>query len=76
MNISLEKVCVMASLNPCRVYGFADRKGSIRIGKDADFAIIDKDFNCLYTYREGRKIYDHTIDTDLYNHETEKNRID
>ena len=76
MHMPLEKVCVMASLNPCRVYGFADRKGSLRIGKDADFAVIDKDFNCLYTYREGRKIYDHTIDTDLFDHETEKLKID
>ena len=76
MHIPLEKVCVMASLNPCKVYGFADKKGSLRIGKDADFAVIDKDFNCLYTYREGKKIYDHTIDIDLYNHEIEKKRID
>ena len=75
MNIPLEKVCIMASLNPCKVYGFADRKGSLRIGKDADFAIIDKDFNCLYTYREGRKIYDHETDKDLANPETEKLRI-
>ena len=67
LKLPLEKVCVMASLNPCRVYGFADRKGSLRIGKDADFAVIDKDFNCLYTYREGKKIYDHKIDTDLLN---------
>ena len=75
MHMPLEKVCVMSSLNPCEVYGFADRKGSLRSGKDADFAIIDKDFNCLYTYREGKKIYDHTTDTDLYNHEAEKQRI-
>lgn len=65
MHLPLEKVCVMASLNPCEVYGFADRKGSLRIGKDADFAVIDKDFNCLYTYREGKKIFDHRTDTDL-----------
>ena len=75
MHMPLEKVCVMASLNPCKVYGFADKKGSLRIGKDADFAVIDKDFNCLYTYREGKKIYDHTIDTDIYDHEVDKQRI-
>ncbi|MBO7677959.1 MAG: amidohydrolase family protein, partial [Erysipelotrichaceae bacterium] len=75
MHMPLEKVCVMASLNPCKVYGFADKKGSLRIGKDADFAVIDKDFNCLYTYREGKKIYDHTVDTDIYDHEVDKQRI-
>ncbi len=75
MHIPLEKVCIMASLNPCKVYGFADRKGSLRIGKDADFAIIDRDFKCLYTYREGRKVYDHRTDTDLANPLAAEERI-
>ena len=68
LGLPLETVCRMASLNPCQVYGFGDRKGSLRIGKDADFAVIDDDFNCLYTYREGRLVYDYQKDTDLYNH--------
>lgn len=75
MNMLLEKVCVMASLNPCRVYGFADKKGSLRIGKDADFAVINQDFNCLYTYREGKKIYDHETDADLHNPKIDSQRI-
>ena len=65
MGYSLVTVSRMASLNPNRVYGFADRKGSLTIGKDADFVVIDDDFKCLYTYREGKKIYDHKIDTSL-----------
>ena len=65
LGLPLEKVCAMASLNPAEVYGFADRKGSLRVGKDADFAVIDDDFNCLYTFREGKKIYDHEKDIDL-----------
>ena len=77
LHLPLETVSRMASFNPAKVYGFADRKGSIAIGKDADFAVIDDDFNCLYTYREGKKIFDHTVDTDLLNHETlNKCRID
>ena len=75
MNIPLEKVCIMASLNPCKVYGFADCKGSLRIGKDVDFAVIDKDFNCLYTYREGRKVYDHERDKDLENPLAAEDRV-
>ncbi len=75
MGIPLEKVCVMASLNPAEVYGFTDHKGSLRVGKDADFAVIDKDFNCLYTYREGRKIFDHETDGDLLNPDAESYRI-
>ena len=75
LHIPLEKVCVMASLNPAEVYGFADRKGSLRIGKDADFAVIDKDFNCLYPYREGKKIYDYKTEGDLANPNAYKDLI-
>ena len=75
LHIPLEKVCVLASLNPAEVYGFADRKGSLRIGKDADFAVIDKDFNCLYTYREGKKIYDYKTEGDLANPNAYKDLI-
>lgn len=69
MGLPLEKVSMMASLNPCQVYGMGDRKGSLRIGKDADFTVIDKDFNCLYTFNEGRCVYDHKRDTNLLNQE-------
>lgn len=69
MELPLETVCRMASLNPATVYGFGDKKGSLRVGKDADFAVIDDDFNCICTYREGRKVYDCSVDTDLLNHE-------
>ena len=72
MGYPIEVVSQMASLNPCLVYGFADRKGSIRIGKDADIAVIDEDFNCLYTYREGKLVFDYEKDTDLDCEETLK----
>lgn len=69
MSYSLEEVCIMSSLNPAQVYGWGDKKGSLKVGKDADFAIVDSDFNCLYTYREGRKVYDYQVDTNLKNME-------
>ena len=69
LHLPLELVSRMASLNPCRVYGFADKKGSLRIGKDADFTVIDDDFNVYETYREGKKVYDCKEDMDLLNHE-------
>jgi N-acetylglucosamine-6-phosphate deacetylase len=59
----------MASLNPCRKYGFDGKKGSLRKGKDADFVIIDDNYGVIETYSEGRKIYDSAVDTDLVNHE-------
>ncbi|MBR3351810.1 MAG: N-acetylglucosamine-6-phosphate deacetylase [Erysipelotrichaceae bacterium] len=65
----LEEVVKMSSLNPARKYGFGDVKGSIAVGKDADFVVIDDDYNALYTYCEGRKVYDRSVDTDLFNKE-------
>ena len=65
----LEEVVKMSSLNPARKYGFGDVKGSIAVGKDADFVVIDDDYNALYTYSEGRKVYDRNVDTDLFNKE-------
>jgi N-acetylglucosamine-6-phosphate deacetylase len=59
----------LCSLNPCKKYGFGDKKGSLAVGKDADFAVISDDFDVLYTYSEGRKIYDRDIDKDIFDRE-------
>jgi len=67
VSIPLETVVRMASLNPAICYGVADTKGSIKVGKDADFVVIDEDFNALQTYSEGRKVYDHEVDHDPFN---------
>lgn len=67
LHIPLETIVKMASLNPCKLYGFDDCKGSLTIGKDADFVIINDDFHALYTYANGRKIYDYSIDQDIFN---------
>ena len=75
LNIDLKDVCVMASLNPARVYNFSDHKGSISIGKDADIVVIDDEFNCLYTYREGKLVYDHEKDIDLHDPDSDSMRI-
>lgn len=73
LNIPLEQVILMSSLNPCHVYGVADRKGSLLNGKDADFVVIDENYQVLYTYREGRKIYDYEVDNNIFNQEFLKN---
>ena len=69
LGIPLEEVVKMSSLNPARKYGFGDTKGSIAIGKDADYAVIDDDYNCLYTYCKGREVFDYLKDTELFNKE-------
>lgn len=68
LQLPMEKAIQMASLNPARVYGVADHKGSLKIGKDADFTVITDNYEASFTYSEGRKIYDHFIDIDLFNH--------
>lgn len=72
MGMDIMDVSRMASLNPAQCYGFADHKGSIRIGKDADFAVLDDNFDCLMTFRQGRCVYDHNADKELINPESYK----
>ena len=64
----LEDVWPLCSYNACKKYGFADKKGSIEAGKDADFIVISNDFEVMYTYSEGRLVFDHNVDKDIFNH--------
>ena len=41
------------TLNPANCLGIADRKGSIRVGKDADLVVLDKNYAVLQTYCMG-----------------------
>ncbi len=66
LNMDLVDVCRMSSFNPARKYGLVS-KGEIHEGKDADFVVIDENFNALYTYVEGRKVFDYTEDKIPFN---------
>jgi len=55
--LPIYKAVNMASLNPAKAIGIADRKGSIECGKDADFCIADDDFQVSRTILRGRTIY-------------------
>ena len=57
LNTSLEDTIDFATKNPAKNLGIFDKKGSIKEGKDADFAIIDKDFNVYMAVSEGHIIY-------------------
>jgi dihydroorotase (multifunctional complex type) len=39
--LSVERIVELASTAPARLLGWADRKGSIRVGGDADFVVVD-----------------------------------
>lgn len=67
LNIPLEEVIKMSSLNPCVYYGFGDRKGSITLGKDADFVVIDQDYHAQATFVEGKKVFDRSLETPVFN---------
>ena len=42
------------TLNPANCLGIADRKGSIRVGKDADMVVLDDDYAVIQTYCMGQ----------------------
>lgn len=66
LGMNLNDILRMSSANPAKVYG-ADEKGTLEIGKDADFVVIDDDFQVLKTYREGRCVYDRETDGCIFN---------
>lgn len=49
----LQQAIQMATLNPARAMGFADRLGSVEAGKDASLIVIDKDVNIFLVMVRG-----------------------
>ncbi|MHC4124146.1 MAG: N-acetylglucosamine-6-phosphate deacetylase [Planctomycetota bacterium] len=45
------------STNASKVIGISNETGSIEIGKLADIAVLDKDYNCIATFVNGTMIY-------------------
>jgi N-acetylglucosamine-6-phosphate deacetylase len=57
VGVPLAEAVKMASLNPARAIGFADRVGRIAVGKDANLAVIDEDVNVYMTLVKGKVVY-------------------
>jgi N-acetylglucosamine-6-phosphate deacetylase len=55
---SLPQAVRCATLNPARLLGIDDRKGSLEVGKDADLVIFDEDLNVHYTILGGGVVYE------------------
>ena len=77
VGVDMYNVVRMSSLNPARYLNVDNDLGSIKIHKKADLAVIDDDFNCLYTYIDGQLVYDHNVDTKdkIFNAEAMKKKV-
>lgn len=51
--VSLSRVVELTSERPAKEFGFYPRKGTIRVGSDADFAIVDMNKEKILTKNEG-----------------------
>lgn len=58
LDLPLEEVVKLASINPAKNLGVDNYLGSINVGKRADFVILDQDLNVVKTVRAGVTIYE------------------
>lgn len=54
--LPLETVINAATINPAKYLKVDDRKGSIEVSKDADFSVVNKDFDVLATFVKGVQV--------------------
>ncbi len=57
LEIGVEQAVAMASANPARLLGLADRKGTIAPGMDADLAVLDDSLRACGTIVAGEWVY-------------------
>jgi len=53
----LAEMWIASSLNAARAIGISNRKGSLEVGKDADFVLLDDDFNVCMTVAAGEIVH-------------------
>lgn len=58
IGVSLMHAVQMATLNPAKAMGFANRLGSIETGKDASLVVIDEDVNVYLSMVNGKIIFE------------------
>jgi N-acetylglucosamine-6-phosphate deacetylase len=52
------EVVKLVTVNPARILGLENRKGTIAPGFDADLVLWDADFNIMMTFVAGKKVFD------------------
>lgn len=55
--LPLPKAVAMMTESPARLLGIYHAKGSLSVGKDADFTVMDDEYNVIATFSEGEMIY-------------------
>ena len=58
VGLSIQDAVKMATVNPAKVIGVDDRKGSLTRGKDADIVVLDEGLSVIMTLVEGRVVYE------------------
>ncbi len=59
VGVPLHQAVGMASLNPARVIGLEERKGSLEPGKDADVVVFEENFEAWKVWVRGREVMSH-----------------
>ena len=57
LGLTLEEAIALASANPARLLGLADRKGSIASGLDADLIVLDEDLHVCAALVAGEWVH-------------------
>ena len=57
LNIPLEEAVKYATINPARNIHIDNEVGSIKVGKKANFVVVDKELNVYLTIREGNVVF-------------------
>ena len=56
-NLNINEAVHLASLNPAKSINIDKNQGSLEIGKDADIAIFDNNFDCYMTIVNGEIVF-------------------
>lgn len=57
LHMEIDEIIQMSSYNPSCLLKINNRKGSLLEGKDADFIVIDNNYQVIYTFVEGKCVY-------------------
>ena len=56
-NVKFTDAVDFATANPAKNLGIFDKVGSIEVGKNADFTVLNEEFEVCLTVREGKTVY-------------------